>query len=138
MAKVLLVDDEPDILLMLRMSFEDEGHEVVMAADGRMGLERLAESSPDVVVLDMMMPVVDGWGVLEAMHVEGLKTPVIVVSAKSDPRDCRKALELGAVEYVVKPFDLDRLISLVAAVAEEDDEAREARRQRAIAGQQSI
>ena len=86
MAKVLLVDDEPDILLMLRMSFEDEGHEVVMAADGRMGLERLAEHHPDVVVLDMMMPVVDGWGVLEAMSVEGNKTPVVVVSAKSDPK----------------------------------------------------
>ena len=135
MAKVLLVDDEPDILLMLRMSFEDEGHEVVMAADGRMGLERLAEHRPDVVVLDMMMPVVDGWGVLEAMSVEGDKTPVVVVSAKSDPKDCRKALELGAVEYVVKPFDLDRLLALVTAVAGEDAAALEARRQAAIAAQ---
>ena len=135
MAKVLLVDDEPDILLMLRMSFEDEGHEIVMAADGRMGLERLAESKPDIVVLDMMMPVIDGWGVLEAMRLEGLTTPVIVVSAKSDPRDCRKALELGAVEYVVKPFDLDRLLALATAVAAEDPTARELRRQRAIAAQ---
>jgi two-component system response regulator MprA len=135
MAKVLLVDDEPDILLMLRMSFEDEGHEIVMAADGRMGLERLAEHRPDVIVLDMMMPVVDGWGVLEAKQVEGDHTPVVVVSAKSDPKDCKRALELGAVEYVVKPFDLDRLIALVAAVAAEDDVAREARRQAAIAAQ---
>jgi two-component system response regulator MprA len=134
-AKVLLVDDEPDILLMLRMSFEDEGHEVVMAADGRMGLERLQEHRPDVVVLDMMMPVVDGWGVLEAKHVEGDTTPVVVVSAKSDPKDCRRALELGAVEYVVKPFDLDRLLALVTAVAEESAEARESRRQAAIAAQ---
>jgi DNA-binding response OmpR family regulator len=135
MAKVLLVDDEPDILLMLRMSFEDEGHEVVMAADGRMGLERLEEHRPDVVVLDMMMPVVDGWGVLEAKHAEGEATPVIVVSAKSDPKDCRRALELGAVEYVVKPFDLDRLLALVEAVAAEDAAARESRRQAAIAAQ---
>src|SRR4051794_19175646 len=135
MAKVLLVDDEPDILLMLRMSFEDEGHEVVMAADGRMGLERLKEHAPDVIVLDMMMPVVDGWGVLEAKQVEGDTTPVIVVSAKSDPKDCKRALELGAVEYVVKPFDLDRLLALAAAVASEDAEAREARRRSAIAAQ---
>jgi two-component system response regulator MprA len=133
MAKVLLVDDEPDILLMLRMAFEDEGHDIVMAADGRMGLERLAEHRPDVVVLDMMMPVVDGWGVLEAMQVEGNDTPVIVVSAKSDPKDCRRALELGAVEYVVKPFDLDKLLALVATVAGEDLAARQARRQQAIA-----
>ena len=135
MAKVLLVDDEPDILLMLRMSFEDEGHEIVMAADGRMGLERLQEHRPDVVVLDMMMPVVDGWGVLEAKQVEGDTTPVIVVSAKSDPKDCRRALELGAVEYVVKPFDLDRLLALVTAVAGEDATALEARRRAAIAAQ---
>jgi two-component system response regulator MprA len=135
MAKVLLVDDEPDILLMLRMSFEDEGHEIVMAADGRMGLERLQEHRPDVVVLDMMMPVVDGWGVLEAKQVEGDTTPVIVVSAKSDPKDCRRALELGAVEYVVKPFDLDRLLALVTAVAGEDAAALEARRRAAIAAQ---
>ena len=135
MAKVLVIDDEPDILLMLRMSFEDEGHEVIMAADGRMGLERLAEFSPDVVVLDMMMPVVDGWGVLEAMSVEGDKTPVVVVSAKSDPKDSKRALELGAVEYVVKPFDLDRLLGLVTAVAAEDTDAHDARRARAIAAQ---
>jgi two-component system response regulator MprA len=135
MAKVLLVDDEPDILLMLRMAFEDDGHEIVMAADGRMGLERLADHRPDVIVLDMMMPVVDGWGVLEAMEVEGNDTPVVVVSAKSDPKDCKRALELGAVEYVVKPFDLDRLLALVAAVASEDAEARQARRQRAMAAE---
>ena len=135
MAKVLLVDDEPDILLMLRMAFEDEGHEVVMAADGRMGLERLKEHRPDVIVLDMMMPVVDGWGVLEAKQVEGDTTPVIVVSAKSDPKDCRRALELGAIEYVVKPFDLDRLLALATEVAAEDPAARELRRQRAIAAQ---
>lgn len=133
MAKVLLIDDEPDILLMLRMSFEDEGHEVVMAADGRMGLERLAEHAADVIVLDMMMPVVDGWGVLDAMKIEGNATPVVVVSAKSDPKDARRALELGAIEYVVKPFDLDRLLTLVTEVAAESAPEREARRQAAIA-----
>ena len=136
MAKVLVIDDEPDILLMLRMSFEDEGHEVVMAADGRMGLERLAESEPDVVVLDMMMPVVDGWGVLEAMRIQEMKTPVIVVSAKSDPRDWSRALELGAVEYVMKPFDLDRLLALVTAVANEDEAAHAERRRVALEMQQ--
>jgi DNA-binding response OmpR family regulator len=135
MAKVLVVDDEPDILLMLRMAFEDEGHEVVTAPDGGQALERLAEDHPDVVVLDMMMPVIDGLGVLEAKQAGGEATPVIVVSAKSDPRDSRRALELGAVEYVVKPFDLDRLLSLAATVAGEDAEAHEARRRSAIAAQ---
>jgi len=120
MATVLLVDDEPDILLMLRMSFEDEGHHVVTAANGKLALERLAEGGIDVVVLDMMMPVVDGWGVLEAMSIQENKTPVIVVSAKSDPRDCSRALELGAVEYVMKPFDLDRFIDVIAECVDGD------------------
>jgi DNA-binding response OmpR family regulator len=129
---VLLVDDEPDILLVLRLGFEDEGHQVVMAADGRMALDRLSERPADVVVLDLMMPVVDGWGVLEGVREQGLQTPVIVVSAKSDPNDCKKALERGAVEYVVKPFDLDRLISLVNTILDEDDDTRAARRQAGI------
>jgi DNA-binding response OmpR family regulator len=120
---------------MLRMAFEDDGHEIVMAGDGRMALERLVEHLPDVVLLDMMMPVVDGWGVLDAMKVEGNETPVVVVSAKSDPKDCKRALELGAIEYVLKPFDLDRLLALVTAVAGEDADAREARRRGAIAAQ---
>ena len=117
MATVLLVDDEPDILLMLRMSFEDEGHHVVTAANGKLALERLAEGGIDVVVLDMMMPVVDGWGVLTGKQASGDTTPVIVVSAKSDPRDAERVLELGAVDYVMKPFDLDALIALVSEVA---------------------
>ena len=116
MATVLLVDDEPDILLMLRMSFEDEGHQVVTAANGEQALQRLAEGGIDAVVLDMMMPVVDGWGVLRGKLATGDTTPVIVVSAKSDARDAEKVVELGAVDYVMKPFDLDGLIRLVTDV----------------------
>jgi DNA-binding response OmpR family regulator len=116
MATVLLVDDEPDILLMLRMSFEDEGHVVVTAANGEQALQRLAEGGIDAVVLDMMMPVVDGWGVLRGKRAAGDTTPVIVVSAKSDARDAEKVVELGAVDYVMKPFDLDGLIRLVTDV----------------------
>jgi len=82
MATVLVVDDEPDILLMLRMSLEDEGHTVVMAADGESGLQRLAEHRPDLVLLDVMMPVLDGWGVLERKQRDGDLTPVIVLSAR--------------------------------------------------------
>ena len=135
MARVLLVDDEPDILMMLQLAFEDEGHEVSTAANGQLGLERLAAGPVDVVVLDMMMPIVDGWGVLESKHASGDATPVIVVSARSEPAVCRRALELGAVDYVLKPFDLDRLLELAAAVAGEDGVARELRRQAALHAQ---
>jgi len=114
--KILIVDDEPDILLMLKMSLEDEGHEVVMAADGQSGLDRLAEHRPDVVLLDVMMPVLDGWGVLERKQRDGDDTPVIVLSAKTEETDIAKAMALGATEYVTKPFDLDKVVALVAAV----------------------
>lgn len=118
MAKILIVDDEPDILLMLRMGLEDEGHEIVMAADGAMALERIAEHRPDLVLLDVMMPVLDGWGVLERQREVGDATTVIMLSAKSEESDIAKAMTLGAKDYVVKPFDLDKLVALVGRVLE--------------------
>ena len=121
MAKVLIVDDEPDILLMLRMSLEDEGHDVVMAADGQMALERIAEHRPDLVLLDVMMPVLDGWGVLEEQRTSGGDgaPAIIVLSAKSEEADIARAMSLGARDYVVKPFDLDKLVALVDRILSE-------------------
>ena|SRR3954468_7483 len=116
MARILVVDDEPDILLMLRMSLEDEGHDVFMAADGLIGLERLAEHHPDLVVLDVMMPVLDGFGMLERKRADGDRTPVVMLSAKSEQNDVDRAMSLGAVEFVSKPFDLDRLVALIESV----------------------
>jgi DNA-binding response OmpR family regulator len=121
-ARILIVDDEPDILLMLRMSLEDEGHEVVMAADGEMALARMEEHKPDLVLLDVMMPVLDGWGVLERKRSRGDDTAVIMLSAKSEQADVDRALGLGALDYVMKPFDLDRLVARVAdALADRED-----------------
>ena len=114
--RILVVDDEPDVLLMLRMSLEDEGYDVVLAPDGQAGLERIAEHRPDLVLLDLMKPVLDGWAVLERKRNDGDSTPVVVLSAKSDPDDIDRALALGAVDYVGKPFDLDRLMALVASL----------------------
>lgn len=111
MGRILVVDDEPDILLLLRMNLEAEGHDVLLAADGEMALARMAEHKPDLVLLDVMMPLLDGWGVLQAIEGEG--RAVVMVSAKADPRDARKALELGALDYLTKPFDLDRLLLVV-------------------------
>jgi len=116
MARILVIDDEPDILLMLRMSLEDEGHEVFMAPDGAVGLERLAQHQPDLVVLDVMMPVLDGFGMLERKRETGDATPVIMLSAKSEQADLDRALSLGAVEFVSKPFDLDRLMVLISRI----------------------
>jgi DNA-binding response OmpR family regulator len=128
--RILVVDDEPDILLLLRMNLEAEGHDVLLAADGEMALARIAEHKPDLVLLDVMMPLLDGWGVLEA--IDGQGRAVVVVSAKADPRDAQKALELGALDYLTKPFDLDRLLAVVDEQLDRSPAQREAAREAAL------
>jgi DNA-binding response OmpR family regulator len=113
---VLVVDDEPDILLLHRLNLEAAGHRVVLAADGITALERIAEERPDVVVLDVMMPVLDGWGVLERLRVYAAPPPVLVVSAKSSPADVQRAVDLGAGDYLSKPYDPEELLRRVAAL----------------------
>ena len=114
--KVLIVDDEPDILLMLRVNLEAEGYQTALAADGETALRRIAEEQPDLVLLDVMMPVMDGWSVLEALARDVFDHRVIVVSAKSSERDGRVPYALGASVYLTKPFDPDELIKEVGRV----------------------
>ena len=103
-ATILVVDDEPDILLMLRMGLEDEGHDVVMAADGEMALQRIAEQPPDLVVCDLMMPVLDGFGVLATMRANPrlARVPVVVLTAKSLTEAERQFLSRTAVRVLQK------------------------------------
>jgi DNA-binding response OmpR family regulator len=120
MARILVVDDEPDILLLHRLNLEGAGHEVLLAADGMKALERIDEDQPDCVVLDVMMPVLDGWGVLEALQSRSVAPPVLVVSAKSALADVELAMSMGAQGYLAKPFNaqvlLDEVRRLVTAV----------------------
>ena len=133
MAKVLVVDDEPDILLMLRVALEAAGHGAVLAPDGEAGLARLREVHVDCVLLDVMMPVMDGWGVLDGVAKLADPPPVVIVSAKSEARDVRRALGAGAVDYVTKPFSLPKLVQLVEEVADLDAAGREAHRAQRLA-----
>jgi DNA-binding response OmpR family regulator len=112
--RVLIVDDEPDVLLLLRVNLEAAGYETVLAADGETALSRIDDSQPDVVLLDIMMPVMDGWGVLRALSERESAPRVVVVSAKSSDRDIVRALTSGALNYVTKPFDPDDLVEVVA------------------------
>jgi DNA-binding response OmpR family regulator len=112
--KVLIVDDEPDVLLLLRVNLEAAGYQTVLAADGETALNRIDDSQPDVVLLDIMMPVMDGWGVLRALSERDGGPRVVVVSAKSSDRDIVRALTSGALDYVTKPFDPDDLVDIVA------------------------
>ena len=116
MALILVVDDEPDILLLHRLNLEAAGHEVLLAADGMKALERIDIDQPDCVVLDVMMPVLDGWGVLEALQGRLDAPPVLVVSAKSSPADVEHAMSIGARGYLAKPFNAQTLLDQVRAL----------------------
>jgi two-component system response regulator RegX3 len=114
--KVLIVDDEPDVLLTLRMILEAEGFEASLAADGETALRRIDDEQPDLVVLDIMMPVLDGWFVLAELAGRSRRPRVVVGSATSSDVDRTRARELGADEYVTKPFEPDHLVTVIRGV----------------------
>ena len=130
--KVLIVDDEPDVLLLLRVNLEAAGYETVLAADGETALDRIDDADPDVVLLDIMMPVMDGWGVLRALSDRDTAPRVVVVSAKSSDRDIVRALTSGALDYVTKPFDPDDLVDVVARTVTSSKDELEQYRQKKI------
>lgn len=109
---VLVVDDEPQVVWMLQFSLEAEGYQTYSARDGRSALDEVREHHPELMLLDIMMPVMDGWAVLEEL--QGLprdeRPRVIVVSARTSLRDKAKATELGADAFVTKPFNVDDLL----------------------------
>lgn len=122
--RVLIVDDEPDVLLTLRMILEAEGFEPALAADGETALRRIDDEHPDVVVLDIMMPVLDGWFVLAELAGRPKRPRVVVCSAKSGELDKSRARDLGADEYVTKPFEPDHLVSVIRSVLTRGHHAR--------------
>ena len=109
---VLVVDDDRSIAEVVRQALVDEGYEVTTAADGVEALERVAADNPALVVLDLMMPRLDGFGFLERLHTEqnGSSPSVIVLSARSGPDDIAQAIEKGANDFLTKPFDLEELL----------------------------
>jgi DNA-binding response OmpR family regulator len=118
-ARVLVVDDDPVIQKLLKVNFEMEGYEVLSAADGAEGLDQATSGSPDVIILDVMMPKMNGLEVLAALKAEDSTKdiPVILLSAKAQAGDVQAGLDRGANAYVTKPFDpldlLDRVGTLV-------------------------
>jgi DNA-binding response OmpR family regulator len=114
---VLVVDDDPDIRLLFRLELSAEGHRVGEAADGAEALAAIAAEVPDLVLLDIMMPNVDGWQVLRELDPE-TGPPVVVVTAlaSADGRHVEELLELGALDVIAKPFEPDWLVRLCDAV----------------------
>ena len=115
MAEVLVVDDDPDIRMLVAFALEDSGYAVRQAEHGEAGLRALEQKAPDCMVLDVMMPGLDGFGVLRAMRQRKLapKTRVVVLTCKTEERDHLRGWELGADEYLTKPFDPDALVERV-------------------------
>jgi DNA-binding response OmpR family regulator len=118
MAKVLIVDDNPDIIGLLRANFRMAGFETDEALNGEVALRRIEEDRPDLIVLDLMMPVLDGWGVLEALQDRPDRPPVVVVTAAESEGTVERTQELGVSGYVTKPFNLTALVDLVRSVIE--------------------
>jgi two-component system, OmpR family, KDP operon response regulator KdpE len=115
--RVLVVEDDPDLLVILRVNLSGAGLEPILASDGRTAIDRIQAERPDAVLLDVMLPGIDGWQVLEELHRLGDPVPTVVCSAKRNPEDMARARELGAVAYLVKPFDIDRLVDAVVEAA---------------------
>ena len=118
MARVLVIDDEPDVRWLIRMSLERAGHEVLDAEDGLRGVAIAMKQHPDVIVLDLMMPVMDGYGVLAelAKDPRTADVPVLVLSARAIPEEAERATQAGARRFLEKPFDPDDLADELAEV----------------------
>jgi two-component system alkaline phosphatase synthesis response regulator PhoP len=118
MTKVLVIDDEAPIRLLCRVNLEAEGMSVLEAGDGPSGLEAARTGSPDLILLDVMMPGLDGWGVAEAL-LEDEQTagiPIIFLTARAEFRDRARGLDIGGVDYITKPFNPVELAPLVRAL----------------------
>ncbi|MGY1772075.1 response regulator [Blastococcus sp. SYSU D00813] len=115
MSRVLVVDDDPQLLRALRITLRAAGYEVVTAADGRTALSEAAAGHPDVVVLDLGLPDLDGTEVLAGLR-PWFGGPVLVLSARTDSTDKVEALDAGADDYVTKPFDMGELLARLRAL----------------------
>ena len=110
-APILVVDDDPSILATVSEILEFEGYAVATASNGAEALEQIERRPPSLVLLDMRMPVLDGWGVARHLSEQGKRLPIVVMTAAQDAR--RWAEEIGAAGYVAKPFDLTDLLDKV-------------------------
>ena len=117
---ILVVEDDKNIRELLQLYLEKEGYAVTVAADGGQGLDKFRTIKPDLVLLDVMMPVMDGWAVCRAIRAEG-QTPVIMLTAKSETDDKVAGLKSGADDYITKPFEMKEVLARIEAVLRRAD-----------------
>lgn len=114
-SRILIVDDEMDLVSVLRMGLEIEGFEVIEAMDGEEGLRRARQDQPDLMVLDLMLPKMDGYKVCRALKFDERfrSLPIIILSARSGDSDRRLALDMGADHFVTKPYEMSELVAKI-------------------------
>jgi DNA-binding response OmpR family regulator len=115
MKKILIIEDEPDLIKGLKINLSDEGYQVDWALDGREGLRKAIEESPDLIILDIMIPEMDGLEVCRKLRHSNIDTPVIMLTAKGGEIDKVLGLELGADDYMTKPFSIRELLARIKA-----------------------
>ena len=115
MARIVIIEDEPELAQGLRDNLEFEGYSVVHAATGEAGLKAVKADATDLVLLDIMLPDFDGFDVCRRLRAGGYMMPIIILSARSQEIDKVRGLELGADDYVTKPFSLRELLARVSA-----------------------
>ena len=113
MTRILVVEDNADLAFGLRNNLEIEGYEVVVVEDGTQGLARARDAGPDLMILDLMLPGLDGYRVLRALRDEGRRMPILILTARGEEADKVRGLRLGADDYVTKPFGVLELLARV-------------------------
>jgi two-component system alkaline phosphatase synthesis response regulator PhoP len=114
--KILVVDDEPSIVTLMKFNLEKAGYEVITAEDGRQGLDFSLTEKPDLIVLDLMLPGMDGMDVCKTLRQEKVDTPILMLTAKDEEFDKILGLELGADDYMTKPFSPREVVARVKAI----------------------
>jgi two-component system response regulator RpaA len=136
---ILVIDDDPDICEIVKVNLEGAGYDVVIATDGATGLATALEIQPQLIVLDVLLPEMDGWQVLDRLMKDPRTAgpPVVMLTCKGDDQDVLRGLDRGAVEYVTKPFYPENLVaSIKILLSVYDSSTRESRRRQLVAHRQ--
>ena len=116
MQKILVIEDDASIRELVVWNLSEEGYECICAGDGREGIEKARSESPDLILLDLMLPAIDGFGVVRALRMNGVAKPIIMLTAKNEETDKVIGLEFGADDYITKPFGVRELKARIKAV----------------------